>query len=277
MNVNVSSLLVSSLRVSSIRKTNNKKWAVSQAFSKAAHQYDRHAAFQRSVGDRLMDKLPLDLNGMRVLDVGCGTGHFSQLIRARGADVVCLDLSTSMLEHAQARCGCDQMTYYQGDAEALPFPDASFDYVFSSLALQWCDDLHVPLKEIRRVLKNQGKGLFTTLVDGSLYELAQAWSSVDAYQHINQFVSVNEVKIALAQADIAEVTLEFDPITVWYVTAMDLMKDLKGIGANHVPGRATRMISKQVLSQVEESYQSFRGPNGLLPATYQVCLGVILR
>ncbi|MCA2016528.1 malonyl-ACP O-methyltransferase BioC [Vibrio tritonius] len=256
---------------------NNKKWAVASAFSRAAHHYDRHAAFQREVGDRLMAKLPVDLSGLHILDLGCGTGYFSSLLRERGAHVVCVDLAKEMLAQAQKRCGCDEMTYCEADAEALPFPENSFDYVFSSLALQWCDELYRPLKEIRRVLKNNGKGFFSTLVDGSLYELSQAWASVDAYQHINQFLSVNAVKVALAQADISEVTLEFDSITVWYDTAMGLMKDLKGIGANHVPGRANRTISKQVLSQVEESYQCFRDPNGLLPATYQVCLGVILR
>ncbi|ARP38662.1 Malonyl-[acyl-carrier protein] O-methyltransferase [Vibrio syngnathi] len=54
------------------------KSAIAEAFGKAATTYDRHAEFQRDVGHRLLDKLPNDLSGLKVLDLGCGTGYFSQ-------------------------------------------------------------------------------------------------------------------------------------------------------------------------------------------------------
>ncbi len=72
--------------------------------------------------------------------------------------------------------------YVVADAESLPFEDASFDYVFSSLALQWCIDLSYPLREIRRILTANGKGCFSTLVDGSLRELRDSWAKLT---HIN--------------------------------------------------------------------------------------------
>ena len=64
------------------------KHAIASSFGKAADTYDKHAAFQRDVGHRLLDKLPKNLTGLRVLDLGCGTGYFSQLLQQRGADVV---------------------------------------------------------------------------------------------------------------------------------------------------------------------------------------------
>ncbi len=45
------------------------KLAIAQAFGKAAKSYDQHAAFQREVGHKLLDKLPQDLSGLRVLDL----------------------------------------------------------------------------------------------------------------------------------------------------------------------------------------------------------------
>lgn len=53
------------------------KSAIAQAFGKAAAHYDQHAAFQRDVGLRLLQKMPSCLKGLRVLDLGCGTGYFS--------------------------------------------------------------------------------------------------------------------------------------------------------------------------------------------------------
>lgn len=77
------------------------KQAIAQAFSKAACTYDQHAAFQRDVGQRLMDKLPQDLTGLSVLDLGCGTGYFTAQLAQRGAKVTAFDLSDSMLEQCR--------------------------------------------------------------------------------------------------------------------------------------------------------------------------------
>lgn len=252
------------------------KQAIADAFGKAASSYDDHAAFQRDVGMRLLDKLPLDLSGRRVLDLGCGTGYFSQLLLERGAHVVCCDLSPAMLEQAKKRCGVEFAEYQQGDAESLPFKDQIFDYVFSSLALQWCHDLSLPLSEMRRVTRKEGQVLFSTLLDGSLCELKQAWAKIDSYQHVNDFVMPNQVKIALAQAHCKTHHLDLATIMVWYSSAFSLMRDLKGIGANHVVGRSHGLTSRQSLKRLEREYQSFEhNHQGLVPATYQVCLGTI--
>ncbi len=261
-------LLVSELEVPD-------KKAIASSFSKAAETYDKHAAFQRDVGHLLLAKLPANLSGKRVLDLGCGTGYFSALLQERGADVVCVDISQDMLNQAQQRCGKGQATYVLADAEKLPFEDRSFDYVFSSLALQWCTDLCYPLKEVRRVLKSGGKGFFSTLTDGSLYELRESWEKIDAYQHVNNFITINQVKIALAQSQCHDHHLDLNSITVWYDTAFSLMRDLKGIGANHVSGRSPALTSRRTLLHVEREYQTFKNDKGLLPASYQVCFGVI--
>ncbi|GAA5645181.1 malonyl-ACP O-methyltransferase BioC [Vibrio proteolyticus] len=263
------------LALSSSASTQHDKQAIADAFGKAAQTYDQHAAFQRDVGQRLLDQMPADLQGKVVLDLGCGTGYFSHELFKRGARVICADLSPDMLRVSRQRCGRERMRYVQVDAERMPFGASSVDYVFSSLALQWCDDLAVPLAEIRRVLKPQGQAYFSTLLDGSLHELKTAWSKIDAYQHVNEFISVNQLNIALAQAGCHRHHLDLPTVTVWYQRAFDLMRDLKGIGANHVNGRSHGLTNRKALLQVEHAYRAFENHNGLLPASYQVCLGVI--
>ncbi|MDH5927105.1 malonyl-ACP O-methyltransferase BioC [Vibrio lentus] len=251
------------------------KSAIAEAFGKAAATYDKHAEFQRDVGHRLLDKLPSDLSGLKVLDLGCGTGYFSEQLVKRGAAVVCADLSNGMLDEAKQRCGVSVSSYQQADAELLPFEDGHFDIVFSSLALQWCDDLSSPLREMKRVTAVSGRVIFSTLLDGSLFELKKSWSKIDAHQHVNHFITINQVKIALAQSSCTAHQLDLPTITVWYDTAFELMRDLKGIGANHVSGRSQGLTSRRMLQLVEREYREFKNHQGFLPATYQVCLGVI--
>ncbi|WP_428776582.1 malonyl-ACP O-methyltransferase BioC [Vibrio sp.] len=256
------------------REPMNKR-AIADAFGRAAESYDRHAELQRQVGHQLLDLMPEDLTGLTVLDLGCGTGYFSQLLKNRGAEVYCLDLSSEMLAEAERRCGSIGMRYQVGDAEQLPLADASVDMVFSSLALQWCEDLSVPLAEASRVTKANGKIFFTTLLSESLYELRQAWREIDSYQHVNDFVSTNQVKIALAQAECDRHHLDLATSTLWYPSAMALMRDLKGIGATHVSGRANGLTAPGTIRRLEKAYQKFRNHQHLLPASYQVCFGVI--
>ncbi|WP_413284134.1 malonyl-ACP O-methyltransferase BioC [Vibrio sp. MA40-2] len=252
-----------------------RKAAIAQAFSKAASNYDQHAQFQRQVGRDLLAQLPLDLKGLTVLDIGCGTGYFCQCLAERGAQVVALDLSLSMLKQTQIRCQSQTVQYCQADAEALPFVDQQFDMVFSSLALQWCDNLAVPLNELQRVTKPGGKVVFSTLMAGSLIELQQAWSKIDSHQHVNVFLNKNQIKIALAQSGSQNHHLNCYPVQLWYSSAFNLMRDLKGIGATHVSDRAVGLTKRHTLLRVEKEYQRFTNNNNLLPATYQVCLGTI--
>lgn len=251
------------------------KDAISAAFGRAAEHYDQHAELQRKVANRLLDKLPNDLSGCRVLDLGCGTGYCAQELLLRGADVVCADLSAEMLAEAQRRCGIENVTYQLADAEQLPFTSAEFDYVVSSLALQWCADLSIPLREMKRVTKTGGAVFFSSLVDGSLKELKRSWGKIDAYQHVNDFTTLNQVKIALAQSGCRDHQLDLPEMVMWYRTALGLMKDLKGIGANHVEGRSKGFTGKQALKALEMEYQKYANQDGLLPASYQICLGSV--
>ncbi len=255
---------------------NQEKKAIQAAFSKAANTYDRFAEFQRQVADTLLSYLPQDLSGLRIVDVGCGTGYCSEQLLKRGATVVAFDLSQSMLDKAKERCGELNISYVQGDAEHLPFNDNTFDIVISSLALQWCQDLSVPLREMNRITHNKSKAIFSTLLDGSLFELKKAWSKVDLYQHVNDFITPSMVNLALAQSECNKFTLDCTPVEMTYSSALALMKDLKGIGATHLPnGRHSGLLSKEKLLAVEEAYQIFKNEFNKLPATYQVGFGVI--
>jgi ubiquinone/menaquinone biosynthesis C-methylase UbiE len=104
--------------------------------------------------------LPVSPNS-RVLDVGCGSGSMSRLI-ARSfpqAEVIGVDVREQYLDFARARArdeGIRNLTFQSGDVFALPFPDASFDLVWSKYLLQWLREPRNALAEMKRVTKPGG-------------------------------------------------------------------------------------------------------------------------
>jgi demethylmenaquinone methyltransferase / 2-methoxy-6-polyprenyl-1,4-benzoquinol methylase len=95
--------------------------------------------------------------GARVLDVAAGPGNVATELIARGADhVTALDLSYNMLAEG-ARRGHQRIGWVNGDAQQLPFPDASFDAVTISFGLRNIPDPERALREFARVLRPGGR------------------------------------------------------------------------------------------------------------------------
>lgn len=103
--------------------------------------------------------------GHKVLDVGTGTGVVAITARGRGAQVTGLDLTPSLLEHARqnaAVADMDDVVWQEGDAEALPFRDETFDVVLSQFGHMFAPRPEVALSEMLRVLKPGGTLAFAT-------------------------------------------------------------------------------------------------------------------
>lgn len=103
----------------------------------------------------------------RALDLGCGGGHASFHVAPHVGQMVAYDMSVDMLNavsHAAADRGMSNIVTRQGVAEALPFPDGSFDLVVSRFSAHHWNDLEAGLSEARRVLKDNGRAVFIDVV-----------------------------------------------------------------------------------------------------------------
>src|SRR5690554_6889121 len=109
------------------------KRLIAESFSRAAPTYDKAAALQRTVGSNLLGRLPRDFVPGDILDLGCGTGHFTRALAACfDTPVIGLDLAEGMLRHANEHSpGLDH--WITADAERLPLRSESRDLIFSSL------------------------------------------------------------------------------------------------------------------------------------------------
>jgi len=249
--------------------------AIAQAFDRASTSYDAAAALQERVRNELLSRLDdLKQAPQSILDLGAGTGHATRALKRRypQALTVAADIASGMLIRAKAQSRwLRRFERVRADAYSLPFRAGSFDLVFSSLMLQWCDDLDAVFAEISRVLKPGGVLLFSTFGPGTLAELRDAWGASDAPgNHVNHFFDPHALGSALMHARLAEPVLDVDRIVVDYPDVLTLMRELKAIGAHNVTaGRARGLTGRKRLAAMTQAYEQ-RRRGGRLPATYEI-------
>jgi malonyl-CoA O-methyltransferase len=265
------------------RSAQFEKHQVAQSFSKAAKQYDQYAVTQREIGDRLFERLELmAIAPKRVLDVGCGTGHYTRQLKRKysSAKVMGLDLARGMIEQAKAnndwltqwglKQGCE---YICGDMDHLPFEDNSLDLIFSNLALQWSLNPAETFAEWSRVLKPGGLLIFSTLGPDTLKELRSAWQQVDDRVHVNPFIDMHDLGDDLLRAGIQNPVMDMEKIVFHYQTLKGLFHDLKGIGAHNMnAGRPRGLMSKGTWQAMVQAYQHFC-VDQQYPVTYEAIYG----
>ena len=100
-------------------------------------------------------------SGQTLLDVGCGTGHWSSFFAEMGYQVTGIDVAPEMID--VARRAVPECTFQIADACELPFEDASFDVVASMVVLEFLPNPTTAVQEMARCAKLRGSLLFGTL------------------------------------------------------------------------------------------------------------------
>jgi malonyl-CoA O-methyltransferase len=236
------------------------------AFDQNAPRYDRHAALEREVGDRLLERLEFRrIEPGVILDLGCGTGHGSAALRRtfRKAQVAAVDISCGMLEQAGRQSSFTRpLRRVNADMTRLPFTRAAADLVHSNLALPWSVNTERLFHEVARVLRPDGLFLFSTFGIGSLSPLVRD-STADG------FFDVLELGDALTAAGFREPVIDVDRITLEYRDIHGMIRELEATGsALLVPGwREMRANAEKLASAWPES-------DGCFPVGFEILYGL---
>jgi malonyl-CoA O-methyltransferase len=240
------------------------------SFSKAASQYDANARIQQHIGYELIARLP-DFKVKTAVDLGSGTGYFLPVLTQRypKADWIALDVAAGMLCLSQAQHA--NVAHVMADVESLPIAEASIDLAFSNLSFQWTADIASTLQQVFAILRPGGHCVLSTLVDGSLIELASAWNTIDRSRHVNRFESAEFVKSRCLAAGFSLIAVDVVKEVDWRESLMDVLHSLKAIGAHNMQrDRVRGLAGKRVLRELEQVYETHRNKEYGLPLSYQV-------
>lgn len=273
---------------------------VRRAFSRASATYRDAAKLQAEVESRLLESLDYYAEGrdeqartpQTVIDLGCGPGRASRLMRERwpAARILALDLALPMLqrhEPPQAAGGASLLKSLArlmpnarnaeampvrvcADARALPLAEHSVDLLFSNLCVQWIDDLPGVFAGFRRVLKPGGMLVVSTFGPDTLFELRSAFAAADAVPHVSPFASIAQFGDALIAAGFRNPVLDRDELTTHYDDLTALMRELRAIGAtNALASRRHTLTGRRRFAAAATAYEPFR-VDARLPATWEI-------
>jgi SAM-dependent methyltransferase len=136
-----------------------------KSYSEYAEKWATHMRSGKNIAHEYMEKpsmyarLP-DLKGRTVLCVGCGTGEECAHLTSLGAKVMGIDISEGLIEYAKK--SYPNLEFHVMDMEKLDFPDATFDFIYSSLVMHYISSWEKTLQNIHRALKPGGTFLFST-------------------------------------------------------------------------------------------------------------------
>ena len=257
------------------------KAGIRRNFARRVRSYDRHACMQRLMAHGLVAVAQGILaRARRILEIGCGTGYLTQLLRqANGeARLVCLDLDAALLKAARDRLGPEAgVAFLVADGES-PIR-GEYDLVIANATFQWFTHPGETLAAYYRSLAPGGALAFSTLGPGTFQELAG--SLTQAAHSLNltgapripaqDFGDPETWSHHLHRAGFSQVQMSREMITTTFPTVGDFLKALQATGAtNPTP----RPFSPRLLTATINAYQTTYGRNGTIPVSYEVIWAV---
>jgi malonyl-CoA O-methyltransferase len=218
---------------------------VAQRFATATASYDAHSAAQRHAAHQLAERivslgLPLRPHGPRVLEIGCGTGHLTELLALHlpDAQILATDIAPAMVGACRTRLGQHNRLAFATMDGTRPAVAGPFDLICASLAAQWFDDLPIACAQLTTLLAPGGVLALCLPGSETFREWRAAHTRLGLAAGTLALPTVDQCRAALP--DHGSLHIE---ITYWLdqpQNGLDFLRTLRAIGANtpapgHVP------------------------------------------
>jgi malonyl-CoA O-methyltransferase len=251
---------------------------ICNSFNKHAFEYEKAAKIQNEIGRRLFERLDLlKINPKFVLDLGCGTGLFTKLLKKKypKAHVIGLDLAIEMLSESKKKLGwITKWSLVNGDMTSLPFASGLFDLVFANQVIHWSESLPDVLRELSRVMNTNGCLMFSTLGPDTFKELNKAWSFDATFAHSNLFADMHDVGDALMQQRFIDPVVDMEQLTVQFNSLRQLLQSLRAQGVRNINTKRNQgLTGKKAWLGFEKGYEALLTPEKKYPLSYEVVYG----
>jgi len=257
------------------------KQGIRRNFARRAGSYDRHACVQRLMAQGLLALAQGSLpRAGRILEIGCGTGHFTQLLKqaSNGTALVALDLDAALVAAARQRLGPEaKVSWLVADGETLS--RGCFDAIVANATFQWLTRPGESLTTYFALLNPGGTLAFSTLGPGTFRELAGALGQAAGAAPPGSrptiaaqgFLNAEDWSELLASVGFRRITMARECLTTTYPSVPIFLKSLQATGATNP---RPRPFSPRLLRALVQAYRDGYGEGGAIPVTYEIIWAV---
>ena len=253
---------------------------------------------RREISVRMFERLSLiKTDPLAVLDAGCGEGDDLALLHQSfpRSLLLGLDAASAMLATARSQA-LAALPFWQrmaaklsappgpggaalacADFARLPLAPASFDLVWSNLALHWHPQPDKVFAEWRRVLRVDGLLMFSCFGPDSFQQLRAAFAAAGEHHAVLPFVDLHDFGDMLVDAGFATPVMDMEKLTISYSSAEKLLADVQAFGGNPLLTRRSSLIGRSRWQRIVQALEAQRDADGKLNLTIEVIYGHAFR
>lgn len=238
------------------------KLLVEKRFTRSIKSYDQNACIQKKIAEELAQSLPSELIAGGILEVGCGTGLFSTLLRKKYPDRELLlnDLCEAVQPIIEEKIS-SPFRFLHGDAENMPWP-SDLSLLASSSCIQWWQEPLRFIGQSARHLQEGGHLLFSTFGPQQMYELTEVMGGGLRYY------SREELAQEMEEEGFQNIQTHERCYTLYFESLMALLLHLRHTGVNGTI-HSTPLTASQ-LKELEKTYRlRYGNEKGELALSYQ--------
>lgn len=261
------------------------KTAVGNRFSVKAGSYDQYALVQKEMAAQLYRMIgngtaPESIH--KLLEVGCGTGGLTRLVRGHfpHADYQALDIAPGMLQQAKARLeqGGQDCKFLHADIEEWVWeqPANSYDLIASGACFQWLSQPEVTVRGLCRLLRPGSPMFLSTFGPDTFTELHHSFAAAHAalgeegVRHGLSFHSAERWKMMLVAAGFEDLEVYSHKVVLTYPGVRDFLRAVKEVGANASQQTNVGLGQRRLLTAMIHFYEHTYGSERGIPVTYDL-------
>jgi len=257
------------------------KEQVCRHFGKMAKNYNDFAVVQKKMASSLKELAQNTGPFHRILEIGCGTGFFTQELARLypHSHIIATDISAGMLKTAKENLSpFTNISYELQDGENLTL-SGPFDLIISNAAFQWFQDYHLAFEKFYKLLQPGGYLLYATFGNNTFQELhssfAAAHQSLDletsAYHGLD-FISIDS--LAAIGEELGFISRHHETLhKEYFPTVKSFLTSIKKIGANNASHSKNIIINRHLLLAMMKHYEDNFKDNDQIAATYHAIYG----
>lgn len=234
---------------------------IHKCFSRALPTYNQNAKAQREICQHLISLLPKEKHFERILEIGCGTGSFTHLLKQHciTKEWVLNDLCEGCEEWiAKYFPNPNAYSFYAGNAEFIDFP-GKYDLIASASVFQWMKEPNIFLQRLSKKISSEGVLLFSSFLPDNLQEVTSITQKGLQYPCISELYQWLTPLFNL-------VYIKEDEIILTFKTPIDVLKHLKSTG---VTATGNGVWTRGMLNKFSNEYkEKFSTTNNNVKLTY---------